>query len=387
MIDAAATATTAREIVTTLASSSRFAGSVGEESAMKICRTLLEQRGFVVRDQPFGFSMAPSRWAPSVIALLSAAVIWFSAHFAVRYHIPWTGLGIAIAGLVILSFASYWIARHGVLSLSIDRASAVNLVATRASATQRPSVWLVAHIDSKSQTIPMIVRVVSATGFLIASTSVAAVVVAIAVFGSSPLLGSIATTMSYIAVVTALPIINCFIGNASRGALDNATGVASVILAAEKLGPDSDTGIIITSGEEVGLAGARHFVTLETEIGTAINCDTIDDDGKFICMASGAKIRRLDEAIDRAASRLGVETLGFSGRASRGSLRLRSMIPGILADNIAFTDAGWESFTLSRGNIATLGYVHTRRDVPERLEGTGIAKAASLIAAIVEELR
>ena len=63
------------------------------------------------------------------------------------------------------------------------------------------------------------------------------------------------------------------------------------------------------------------------------------------------------------------------------------MIPGILADNVAFTDAGWESFTISRGNIGTLGLVHTSRDVPDRIKGTGIAKAADLIAAIVQELR
>ena len=62
------------------------------------------------------------------------------------------------------------------------------------------------------------------------------------------------------------------------------------------------------------------------------------------------------------------------------------MIPGILADNVAFTAKGWESFTLSRGNIGTLGYVHTARDTSDRLKGTGIAQASSLIAAIVEEL-
>ena len=83
---------------------------------------------------------------------------------------------------------------------------------------------------------------------------------------------------------------------------------------------------------------------------------------------------------------LQMETLGYPGRGRRGALRLRGMIPGILADNIAFTDAGWESFTLSRGNIGTLACVHTSRDVPDRIQGTGIAKAAVLIAAIAKEL-
>jgi hypothetical protein len=187
-------------------------------------------------------------------------------------------------------------------------------------------------------------------------------------------------------VITALPIVLCFVGNKSRGALDNATGVASILLALENLGRQTAVGVLITSAEELGLAGARHFVENEPEPGTAINCDTIDDAGKFICMSGKAATHRLDAAVDRAARRLHVETV-FGSRGSRGNLRLRGMIPGILADSAAFNDAGWESFTLSRGNIATLGYVHTPRDLPHRIGGAGIAQAAGLIAAIVEELR
>ena len=157
-------------------------------------------------------------------------------------------------------------------------------------------------------------------------------------------------------------------------------------LAADQIDTPRNIGIVITSGEELGLAGARYFASTEQGGEVAINCDTIDDVGAFRCMASGKRIGRLDDAIDRAASRLGVETSGLPGRPRRASLRLRPMLPGLLADNMAFTDAGWESFTLSRGNIGTLSLVHTSNDVSSRLNGTGIAKAAQLVAAIVEEL-
>ncbi len=312
---------------------------------------------------------------------------------------PVLGLIINVVGLGLLSLAGYWVSRYGVLSFALQRSSATNLIATRSGAESRPFVWLVAHLDSKSQTIPMALRIASAVTFALMSAGVMASVLVLATFGSryhangvtdAGPFAAAATVISYIAVVAALPIIFCFIGNRSPGALDNASGVASVILAAQKLDPAANVGVLITSAEELGLAGARHFVSTETETGVAVNCDTIDDGGKFICMASGAKISRLDQAIDRAATRLQIETLTASaiGRSRLGprTLRLRGMIPGILADNIAFSDAGWESFTLSRGNIATLAYVHTSRDVPDRIEGTGIAKASSLIAAIVQEL-
>ena len=90
-------------------------------------------------------------------------------------------------------------------------------------------------------------------------------------------------------------------------------------------------------------------------------------------MASGAR-GALTAAVGRAASRLAF------------NLPVRALLPGILADSIAFADAGWDSVTLSRGNIATLARVHTSSDTRERLNGTGIAKAARLLAATVEEL-
>jgi hypothetical protein len=62
------------------------------------------------------------------------------------------------------------------------------------------------------------------------------------------------------------------------------------------------------------------------------------------------------------------------------------MLPGVLADNIAFSRAGWDSFTISRGNLRTLARVHTSRDSAGSIEGRGVDQAALLIAAIVEEL-
>ncbi len=377
--------TRAKEIVTELASSPRFAGSAEEQTARTLCRDLLEKAGFSVADQHFEFSEAPARWGPSLIASVAALIVLTSAHLATRHDVPWTGFLIQVVGLAALSLVGYCLGRFGILPLRMSKSSATNLIATRLE-LDAPKVWLVAHVDSKSQTIPMILRVASAVAFSTASAVVLLGILLTAAFGSREILSELIVVFSYIAAVTAFPIILCFIGNKSPGALDNATGVAAIILAAEKLRPSQNVGVLITSGEELGLAGARWFVSTQTERGIAINCDTIDDPGEFLCMASGRKSNRLDAAIGAAAGRLDAETTGVSGRARRARLRLRGMIPGIIADNVPFTDAGWESFTLSRGNIATLGYVHTPRDLPDRIQGTGIAKAASLIAAIVEEL-
>ncbi len=199
--------------------------------------------------------------------------------------------------------------------------------------------------------------------------------------GGTHIAGHVVHAATVMTAVSALPIIFCFIGNRSPGAADNASGVAAVLLAAEMLGSGHNVGVLLTSAEELGLAGARAFVRDEQATGVAINCDTVDDSGEFIFMSSGRKPQRLAEALDSAARRTGI--------TSRGALegaRLRSMLPGVLADNIAFSDAGWESLTVSRGNLATLARVHTARDRAEIIEGTGIAQAARLIVATVEEL-
>ena len=61
-------------------------------------------------------------------------------------------------------------------------------------------------------------------------------------------------------------------------------------------------------------------------------------------------------------------------------------IPGILTDGVAFAESGWDVCTLSRGNLGTLARVHTASDTSGRIDGTGIALAARILAATVEEL-
>jgi hypothetical protein len=62
------------------------------------------------------------------------------------------------------------------------------------------------------------------------------------------------------------------------------------------------------------------------------------------------------------------------------------MIPGILADSIAFADRGIEAVTVSRGTLSTLARIHTRRDNSNAFTGSGIAEASVLLAALTREL-
>ncbi|MEO5589736.1 MAG: M28 family peptidase [Gemmatimonadaceae bacterium] len=306
-----------------------------------------------------------------------------AGHIAARYNAPLISIGLLITGAAAISLIGKHLLTTATATLPWMRKKSTNLVATRPTTgpATMPKIWLVAHIDSKSQTIRMLVRV-GAVVLTVIFFLLLLMTLVLQAFGTPMLLdgssdarGLEASIAALLGAAATLPIVFCFITNESPGALDNATGVATVLIAAEQLSRDANVGILITSAEELGLAGARAFVLAHPGKGTAINCDTIDDNGKFICMTSGPNGRKGIAARLDAASR----SLGFP-------MQVRGFIPGILADSIALTDAGWDSCTVSRGNLGTLARVHTSGDRSDSIRGTGIANAARILAATVEEL-
>jgi Zn-dependent M28 family amino/carboxypeptidase len=194
------------------------------------------------------------------------------------------------------------------------------------------------------------------------------------VYAEGGILGQAVFVSAVLAAASAIPLAICFTGNASPGAVDNASGVVSVLLALRDLKGLGGIGVLVTSGEELALAGARAFVEATQDRCIVLNCDTIDDRGGFVCMTHGRGDREAAAAVTRAAARLGFP------------IRVRGIISGILADSIAFADAGWDAVTVSRGNLGTLGRVHSSRDTLDRLDGSGIAQAARLLAVTIEEL-
>jgi len=267
------------------------------------------------------------------------------------------------------------LARDGVLSFPLDRRRGVNLVATRGSGS--PATWLMAHVDSKSQPVPILVRAAGVT--LVVLTWIAAVALA----SSQALAGPGATTsalwvaVGVATVVGAIPIVATTVGSRSPGALDNASGVAAVLLAAELSAP-TPLGVCLTSAEELGMAGARAWVRARERPASgivAINCDGIDDRGATTSMHSGRRPDALVDAVVAAGTRVG------------STVRAHRLLPGVLTDGVALADAGWPVVTLSKGGLRTLARVHTPHDRADRLTGAGIAEVASVIVELIESRR
>jgi Peptidase family M28 len=367
----------AGSLLTELARAPRFAGSSKESEARQLCKAELERAGFECRELPFEYSEWPGRWGPPIAAAFQAFTILTVAHMAV-HHGALSALAVGAVMLIALMFASTDVKRRWIARFPLARARSTNLEARRGD----PRVWLVAHLDSKSQTVPILVRIASSVVLAIVMALSLSVLLLSLVGVSFPAMTWHAIPLT--AVVGALPSMLCFVQNHSNGAVDNASGVVAALLASQSDAAPRDLGIVITSGEELGLAGARAWaltalpfsaeqLSSKPEV-SILNCDTVDEAGQWRCMYTGTRPDRIMAAAETIGGALGVRV-----RAGR-------LIPGILADSMVFADRGLKAVTVARGTLKTLARIHTRRDNSDTLTGDGVAEASAILSALAKEL-
>lgn len=367
----------ARSLLIELARAPRFAGSSEESEARQLCKAELERAGFECRELPFEYSEWPGRWGPPIAAAFQAFTILAVAHMAV-HHGDLSALAVGAVMLIALLFASTDVKRRWIARFPLNRARSTNLEARRGE----PRVWLVAHLDSKSQTVPILVRIASSV--VLAIVMVLSLIVLLLSLVGVNFPAMTWHAIALLAVLGALPSMLCFVRNQSDGAVDNASGVVAALLASQSDAAPRGLGVVITSGEELGLAGARAWalsalplsvkeLTSKPEI-SILNCDTVDEAGQWRCMYTGARPARIMAATETIAGALGV-------RVSVGRL-----IPGILADSMVFADRGLKAVTVARGTLKTLARIHTRRDNSNTLTGDGAAEASAILSALAKEL-
>lgn len=359
------------DLLQDIAASPRGTGSVALSTALQRVELELSGLGFETKERPFEFSAFPGRFATPLFGGAVAFTVGVAGHLGAR-GARWLPLLICTAAIAIMIPTWRWLQTRGVLDMPVMRQRGINLVATRLGAL--PRVWLCAHLDTKSQPVPSLLRmlgsVLAGLGFV---ATVAWAIVAAVGFDMHELVWA---GTALVTLVGAIPVVLSVVGNRSPGALDNASGVAAVIAAARGVPNDSDIGVLITDAEELGLAGAMSWARARAGGigGIILNCDGVDDGGANVVMYTGEKPGAIVKAVEKAE------------RETRKAVEVRRMALGLLTDSVAFTNAGLQSVTFSRGSYASLARVHSRRDNLEHLRGTGIAEVASLMAATARHL-
>src|SRR5882672_7446865 len=128
----------------------------------------------------------------------------------------------------------------------------INLIAHRPSdrPNVRPSVWLVAHYDSKGQPISMAIRLVGFTALLLGLITL--------FFAKLP-----AIVLLAVAVVI---VSQNRVNDNSAGAVDNATALVAIFMALDQLRSTAAVGVIFPDAEEFGLVGARALAADRAEL-------------------------------------------------------------------------------------------------------------------------
>lgn len=352
-----------------LARQPRPTGSDGAADARQYCNQVLSSLGYRVIERPFEYSAAVGRYGTPVAGGASLLLVAAGAALSLGGR-HGAALIVLAAGFAGVALGGRWMARRGVLALPLLRRRGVNIEAVRGG---DPKLWVVAHSDSKSQPVPLLVR--AAGIVLLALATLAAFALAIAGVIGSHAVDQAWPMVIAAAILGAIPVLGSVVGSASDGAVDNASGVATILCVAEGIRPEHSVGVLITDAEELGLAGARAWCAETRHPATPVlNCDGIDDAGQLAIMWTRPRAGRLEDAVRNAAAK------------SRQTLRFTRLIPGVLVDAVAFSDAGWEAVTLSRGSVATLTRIHTRADDLKHLAGRGVVDAALLLGTTVNEL-
>jgi len=229
----------------------------------------------------------------------------------------------------------------------------INLIARPDGRTAgRPSVWLVAHYDSKGQPISMAARLV---GFFVLVAGLLVLPWAWIVGAPLLLLGLIIASQNRVT-------------NNSPGALDNATALVAVFMAIDQLSAGAPVGVIFPDAEEFGLVGAKALAVERAGLfaeAAVINLDGLDDAGRPFAL---------------------LHRPGELGAAIAETLHARRArwLP-VVVDGIALARVSRECVTILKGNLTTMRIVHRPGDTMARVRLDGAASVAAGLARVLRQ--
>jgi hypothetical protein len=355
----------------------RVPGSQAVANVESLVEERLRSFGFEVQWQ--SFSTAPHRLR--AVAVAGAGFGWCALASYPLFVLPFPGWIVALtvaAALAAAALLAWGVARRMVW-VDDNLVTARNLLAVKDRA---PRFWLVAHSDSKGQRLSLRGRVVAFT------------CLAIGIGGLLALLGwRVAGPLPPLAVVPWIVLTlaggaalsgPALVGS-SPGAVDNASGIVAVLVAAERFKHRSDVGVLVTGAEEFGMEGARAWTTLDVASGTFVNFDGIDNVGVFNVMVHAPK-----GAATRAAQRPTAKGIrgSLSAKLVEAGYKVRpSRLPiGVFVDGSVLAAGGLGGVTVSRGSWATLGVVHRPEDTVERTDPESAIQVGRIVARVTEEL-
>ncbi len=356
----------------------RYPGTEGDARVIELLEERLRGIGMETAVEGFTYDMRPAMWTLRSV-LVVAGVLAAAAGWAVARS-PWLGLallGVALLpGLIFVAWAP-WLER---LYLRPGPIQTANVVGRRRVSSPRLTLMVMAHHDSKSQSLTLPYRAACTLAIIVGSLTLAAVVVIGVVAGVVPGPSWLAPASGGLAGVAALVLSTMRSGNRSPGGVDNAGSVAILLELARalpgRLPPDVELIALSTGAEEDHMVGAMRW--LDAHIGElterpvyCLNFDGAGSPGRLVLLERYGFGRLFDPQMSAAARRA----------AARLGLRTRSVVqpPAMGIDAIPFANRDIPCLTISSGSLGrATASVHSANDRADHLDGDTLASAAEL---------
>jgi hypothetical protein len=384
----------------------RMVGTAGEEITRQKISRRLEQIGLQVSCQPFRFSTAMGEFlaleilTSQLLILASIGVSRLEPRLVIFLVIPLVMLILAIRPLnrsvQMHSFPpkpgepfSLWSKICWNLGA---RYATENIVGTYPGASGKPGLpglYLVAHYDSKSQRIPLVIRIaLFAIG--IGGSLVFAGLIVLGIF--IPVLTTISYGVAGVALLSSIPLLFLDAGNISPGAIDDASGVGVVLHLAEVLASQPEihnrlnVTVLVTSAEELGTVGALAYV-LENQselrrqsVTGGLHVLNFDGPGVLGSLYLAAPVKKSHPSV-----RISLEDLVKEACEELGYRIGRFGLPGALFDHLPFADLGFDTASLIAIGKSTW-FVHSAQDSADKLDQRGFEQAGMVGLLVMERL-
>ena len=363
----------------------RLVGSTGETETQDYIVQQFTELGLDVSWEPFPFTKFPAEVLPRILSAFFVLIVLSVPWFGERFPIPVCFA--CVLSLTIAVFFTQWQKRLEGLYDVGRRHRTENIIAKNNANRDNntPAFLFVAHYDSKSQVLPIAVRMVAygiAIVGLIALTIVMLVRVITLIWLPNYIVWSITGITSFCLLLLQINLTE----NRSPGGFDNASGVGVMLEVARVVmarGEKKSVTFLATGAEEYGMCGALRYIQA--------HADEYDRENTYVINLDGLGVGNGVNLITRYGipPTRTTRTLGNLFRISSEALGIRvseRYLPiGVGLDSIPIASRGFETVTLTARGVGSVALkIHSKQDRSELLNAGSLQQVGELIVDVIE---
>jgi len=363
----------------------RLVGSAGETEVQDYIVEQFTELGLDVSWEPFVFTKFPAEVLPRILSALFVLIVLSVPWVGERFPIPVSFA--CVLTLTVAMFFTQWQKRLEGLYDVGRKYRTENIIAKNGAKQDgnTPAFLFVAHYDSKSQVLPIAVRMVAygiAIVGLMALTIVMLVKVIALIWLPNYIVWGIAGITSFCLLLLQINLTE----NRSPGGFDNASGVGVMLEVARVVmgrGEKKSVTFLAAGAEEYGMCGALRYIQA--------HADEYDRENTYVVNLDGLGVGNGVNLITRYGipSTRTTRTLGNLFRTSSEALGIRvseRYLPiGVGLDSIPIASRGFETVTLTARGVGSVALkIHSKQDRSELLNAGSLQQVGELIVDVIE---